>query len=191
MDNVPPAPSHGPALHPEARNPLELVEAGDFSTDEARLVLAQVYEEVGIQADVQRLQRLPGDLRARGGEWWVCLLRDATVGAIGLKSGPGEHEGELCFWGLVKARRGLGLGKWMAERVLRHARERKLHRLTARVTPSMRRAATILRDLGFRGPPGFDPETFDRPTTLTRGGATADAADPGPPDPSNGPGALA
>ena len=153
-----------------ARNPLELLPAEADATEEARALLAEIFTEVGITADAGRMASLPAEIRASGGEWWVLTIKDAVAGAVGIRGAKKKGEGELCWWGLVRARRRLGLGRWMVEKALAHARERlEIFTVHASVTPAMRRAASVLHELGFRGPEHFDPESFDQPTVLTRG----------------------
>ena len=153
------------------RPPLDLLPAQADATEEARALLAALFAEVGLPADARRMAALPGELRAAGGEWWVLTLRGVVAGAVGIRPGPAAGQASLCWWGVVQARRGMGLGRWMAEKAVAHARGALgCPAVSAEVAPAMRRAARLLLDMGFQPPAAdFDPDAFGQTTRLVLG----------------------
>jgi len=98
----------------------------------------------------QELQHLPGDYAPPDGRLFLAMSGDQVAGCVALhKLGPGICEMKRLY--LRPQFRGKGLGRVLAEHIIREARNIGYERMRLdTVEPVMKDAVSIYRRLGFR-----------------------------------------
>jgi putative acetyltransferase len=110
----------------------------------------------------EELSNLPGDYKQPHGILVLAWLEDRPVGCVGLR--PYPHAKRACELKRLYVKdeaRGLGIGRNLLRRALRHAKARRYQRLVLDTLPSMTEAHALYESFGFEKcplTPGLSPE---------------------------------
>ena len=133
---------------------LHIVDAcGDEILEQARELFREYADSLGIDLGFQQfpdeLARLPGDYAPPTGCLLVAQWDRTTAGCVALR----RFEGEICEMKRLYTRprfRGRGLGKVLAERVIKRAGEAGYRRMRLDTLPDMNAARSLYVSLGFQ-----------------------------------------
>jgi GNAT superfamily N-acetyltransferase len=134
-----------------------LVTAG-LDLDEVRRLFREYAEWVAVDLSFQdfatELAELPGSYVAPRGTLLLCTIDDAIAGCIGVR----EWQGESCEMKRLYVRpgfRGVGAGRFLAERAISWAGEAGYRRMLLDTLRSMGSAQQLYELLGFREIPAY------------------------------------
>jgi ribosomal protein S18 acetylase RimI-like enzyme len=120
---------------------------------EARTIFQEYAESLGsdpcLQDFGEELATLPGGYARPQGRLLLALVEDHVAGCAALRPLDAET-GEMKRVYVRPAFRGLGLGRMLAESIVRESRAAGYRRVRLDTLPSMVRARQLYRDLGFR-----------------------------------------
>ena len=105
--------------------------------------------DLEFQDFARELRELPGEYAPPGGCLLLAFDGNEPAGCVALRS----IDQEICEMKRLFVRpqfRGTGLGKQLAEAVIKHARKIGYQRMRLDTLPSMRAAASMYHSLGFR-----------------------------------------
>lgn len=129
---------------------------GGPRVDQIRALFREYQQSIGVDLCFQgfeaELAALPGDYAPPLGRLWLAEVDGACAGCIGLRPLKGGQPGHDCEMKRLYVRpgfRGLQLGRLLAERVLRDAREAGYRRMVLDTMESMTAAQALYRSLGF------------------------------------------
>lgn len=142
------------------------MEAGDRELVENVLgaVLAQDGRELTPEL-LQEIRTQPEGYRGNGGEVWVQEVNGALIGTVALRvtSGRAGTVHEIRWIAMVPAWRGMGIGRFLAETAIQHARDHQARAVLVRVPDEEAAAYALFESLGFtRAEPTVTPNRPDQ-----------------------------
>ena len=128
----------------EASNPDELPIVRELFEEYA----AGLGVDLCFQGFAEELAELPGKYSKPGGGIWLAVAGDDVAGCVALRP-LDENHGEIKRLFVRPRFRGFGLGRKLAEHVLKAAAERDFQHVRLDTLPSMEEAIALYRKLGF------------------------------------------
>jgi GNAT superfamily N-acetyltransferase len=124
----------------------------------ARNLFREYADSLGFDLSFQNFEKelaeLPGEYTPPGGRLYVAFERNRPAGCIALRRISAD-DCEMKRFYVCPLFRGKGVGKRLAARVISDAREMGYRRMLLDTVPSMKRALTLYRALGFKPIPPY------------------------------------
>jgi ribosomal protein S18 acetylase RimI-like enzyme len=142
-----------------SKKPLRVVQAvSKVEIERARSLFTEYNEsldfDLGFQGFDSELASLPGEYSPPDGRLLLAYVGEAVSGCVGLR----KFEGPICEMKRLYVRpefRGMGVGKALAETVIREACAMGYEKMRLDTVPSMGKARLLYESLGFRKIPPY------------------------------------